>query len=305
MFPYKNTLVYLVDTPGFDDSTRSDVDVLRELATWLKTASEVSVKLDGIIYLHRITDPRMGGSAARNLRMFKLLCGHDAYSKVRLATTRWEEVKESVGVQREKELQDKDQYWGPMMKLGSRVERHYNTRDSAMKIIETYLPGVDKDNIPWLEIQNEMFVKDRKELRQTKAGQSLEADLSRNHERLDGELGNIKKMLQRANTFLPEEGDVVQEMERRELRRREMELDTEIRRLEDEKRMLSEGLREYEKTSTLRSRMRRIVGWGGGSSTRFSGWRSKKQREAADRQLRETDRQLRELKDEKTLLQIR
>src|SRR4051812_36256118 len=174
MFRRKGTLVYLVDTPGFDDSDRSDVDVLRELATWLKTAYEVNIKLDGIIYLHRVTDVRMQGSAARNLRMFKFLCGDNALRKVILATTRWEEVQKKVGIQREQELKTTSAYWGSMITLGSRVERHYNNRESAMKLIDSYLPGSDTMS---LEIQNEMVL-EKAELPQTKAGKSLNEDIS-------------------------------------------------------------------------------------------------------------------------------
>lgn len=67
------TNVYLVDTPGFDDTNLSNTDVLREIATWLTGSCNNEVKLNGILYLHRITDPRMGGSAKKNLFMFKKL----------------------------------------------------------------------------------------------------------------------------------------------------------------------------------------------------------------------------------------
>ncbi len=50
--------VFLVDTPGFDDSTRSDVEVLRELAAWLTATYAKEIRLSGIIYLHRINQPR-------------------------------------------------------------------------------------------------------------------------------------------------------------------------------------------------------------------------------------------------------
>lgn len=34
-----STTVILIDTPGFDDTDRSDTDVLREIATWLADSS--------------------------------------------------------------------------------------------------------------------------------------------------------------------------------------------------------------------------------------------------------------------------
>ena len=88
--------VYLVDTPGFDDSTRSDTDVLRNIVHWLGAMRERRIKLSGIIYLHRITDNRMGGLAWRNLRMLHNLVGADKMSNVLLVSTRWEEVRTVV-----------------------------------------------------------------------------------------------------------------------------------------------------------------------------------------------------------------
>lgn len=79
--------VYLIDTPGFDDTNRSDTQVLTEIATWLGDSYRSKVLLHGIIYLHRITDVRMSGSARRNLLMFKHLCGDEYLKKVILVTT--------------------------------------------------------------------------------------------------------------------------------------------------------------------------------------------------------------------------
>src|SRR5207249_2436104 len=96
----------LIDTPGFDDTYKSDTEVLREIAGYLSVAYSNKVKLTGIIYLHRITDPRIQGSAMRNLRMFKKLCGSDSLGKVVLATTWWGKVDAEIGANREKELTD-------------------------------------------------------------------------------------------------------------------------------------------------------------------------------------------------------
>jgi predicted GTPase len=60
----------LVDTPGLDDTTMSDSNVVNRILDWLETEYRKGTKLNAILYLHRITDPRMQGSALRNLRMF-------------------------------------------------------------------------------------------------------------------------------------------------------------------------------------------------------------------------------------------
>lgn len=133
-----STTVYMVDTPGFDDETRPDSEVLRELAGWLTASYASNIKLNGIIYLHRITDDRLGGQAKSNLIMFKQLCGPDAFSNVILATTMWESVEPTIGAQREFELKTKQDYWGFMISKGSRVVRHMNTVESARQLVEIY-----------------------------------------------------------------------------------------------------------------------------------------------------------------------
>ena len=67
--------VWLIDTPGFDDTYRSDAEVLKDVAFWLAAAYTKHTQLAGILYLHRITEPKFQGSAKRNLRMFQQLCG--------------------------------------------------------------------------------------------------------------------------------------------------------------------------------------------------------------------------------------
>ena len=120
----KDVTVYLIDTPGFDDTNRSDNEVLCEIAAWLTRSYTAQIRLSGIIYLHRISDSRMQGSAKRNLLMFKKLCGPDALKQVTLATTMWDRVSEVEGEARERELTSTPDFWGWMVGHGSRVCRH-------------------------------------------------------------------------------------------------------------------------------------------------------------------------------------
>ncbi|KAF5972517.1 hypothetical protein FCOIX_9311 [Fusarium coicis] len=48
--------VILVDTPGFNDTYKSDADILLDLAKWLEVMYRQNAKLTGILCLHRITD---------------------------------------------------------------------------------------------------------------------------------------------------------------------------------------------------------------------------------------------------------
>ncbi|KAH9205376.1 P-loop containing nucleoside triphosphate hydrolase protein [Leptodontidium sp. 2 PMI_412] len=82
-----NENVMLVDTPGFSDTNFSDTEILRRIAAWMKDTYDDGFLLSGIIYLHRIIDPRMEGPSLKNLRMMKKLCGANSLSNVVLATT--------------------------------------------------------------------------------------------------------------------------------------------------------------------------------------------------------------------------
>ncbi|KAF1357942.1 hypothetical protein EJ07DRAFT_20705, partial [Lizonia empirigonia] len=84
--------IHLIDTPGFDDSVRSDEDTLQELAYWLVKAYERSILLSGIVLLHRITDTRLYGSAQRALDTIKVICGQEAFCGTVVATTMWDQV---------------------------------------------------------------------------------------------------------------------------------------------------------------------------------------------------------------------
>ena len=95
----QNVTVWLLDTPGFDDTNRTDSEVLKEISAHLADPKILyenrKSKLDGIIYMHRITDQRMGGTAQTNLFTFQKLCGQKALTNVTLATTKWERVSDT------------------------------------------------------------------------------------------------------------------------------------------------------------------------------------------------------------------
>ncbi|KAJ4987558.1 hypothetical protein SVAN01_07015 [Stagonosporopsis vannaccii] len=105
--------VAIVDTPGFDDTDRPDAEILEEIVEFLCTQYELGIPLKGIIYMHRITDNKMSGSAVRYFEMFLRLCGEHNLENVVLLTTMWSELRdEARGLQREQEL--RRDYWTTM-----------------------------------------------------------------------------------------------------------------------------------------------------------------------------------------------
>lgn len=120
---YGGKTFQLVDTPGFDDSRFSDDKIVEKILEWLRNSLTQGTTLNGIIYIHPIIKPRIGGTAGSNIRMFKQLCGNDFYQNVVLATTFWEDIDPSEGARRERELYENDEFWGILKKRGSKVVR--------------------------------------------------------------------------------------------------------------------------------------------------------------------------------------
>ena len=126
---------------------------------------EKDIKLTGILYLHRITDVRMSGTAFQTLRMFGKLCGDKAASRVIFVTTMWDKTSTRQGEQklkkeqkekeqrqreqREKEL--KENYWRPMLELGARTDRFFQNKENcAQDIIKRLLDLPASEAIPTL-----------------------------------------------------------------------------------------------------------------------------------------------------------
>ncbi|KAK2773124.1 hypothetical protein FQN53_004266 [Emmonsiellopsis sp. PD_33] len=130
-----NSPVYLIDTPGFDDSRMTDEQIMRLIVENLQNDK----LLKGLIYLHDITQPRMGRLAENHMFLFEKLCGVQSFQNIMLVTTRWvknpwADVEESERqLAREEELKGK--YWKEMIAHGSTVAHHDGTAGSARRII--------------------------------------------------------------------------------------------------------------------------------------------------------------------------
>jgi len=165
--PTEGYPVVFVDTPGFDHTNMSDMEILIMIAEWLVKAYKENANLATVLYLHRISDNRMSGSAMKNLRIFSNLCGRDAMPNVVIVTTMWSKVDVNDGIEREKVL--KQEVWKPLLNSGCRVERFDNTHKSAWDIVEQ---STGKDTATHLLVQTEM-VDSGKTFEQTQAGSDL------------------------------------------------------------------------------------------------------------------------------------
>lgn len=166
--------------------------MLQDISHWLKEQYESKNKLAGIIYLHGINHPRVEGSALRNLKMFRELCGLDALKNITLATTFWSDVDNLVGKTREDELASKQAFWGAMLQRGSRMARFVDLA-SGLEILRDII-GLPPQP---LKIQREM-VDDDKELVDTGAGQVVNEELIRLEKQHKRDISRLKMEMDEA-----------------------------------------------------------------------------------------------------------
>jgi hypothetical protein len=238
--------IYLVDTPGFDDTYRTDSEILREIALWLNKAHSEKLRLAGIIFLQRISDVRVGGSGIKNIKMFQKLCGDGPLGSVVLATTMWDLVTEDVAIQREKELKERPQFWKGMIDQGSRVFRHDKREVSALRIIK-YLMKLRRPLT--LDIQREM-VDGNRELIDTSAGEALASNMEALIKLYEGKLDNLEQEFREARK---EDREMLEEQKKEHeenlaKQRKEMEKlhVSRLQLIEEQKKQFEESQRKTE-----------------------------------------------------------
>ncbi|KAF3938634.1 hypothetical protein ABW19_dt0203643 [Dactylella cylindrospora] len=185
-----DTVVRFVDTPGFSDTYLSDTEVLEMIADYLAAAYTKDVKLNGIIYLHPISDRRVTHHATKNLEMFRKLTGEGNLKNVLLATSMWDKVTAEEGAKRERELREK--FWKVLIALGARPVRYRGTQDSARDLSTMLM-----ENKPfYLQLQEEMG-KGNKALKDTSAGREIMQELAKMKEQHERELEEMKDIIMR------------------------------------------------------------------------------------------------------------
>ncbi|KAK1751511.1 GTPase IMAP family member 4 [Echria macrotheca] len=134
----------LIDTPGFDDDNRSDVEILEAIVEWLGSKGYLKRhRLDGLILLHPITVHRVGGTERQRTRLLKKILGPDAYKRIIIATTMWEQIKDPEDMQRRIDGRKAD-LWSDFLENGAELVPHENTKDSARKIISKAIKTSDR-----------------------------------------------------------------------------------------------------------------------------------------------------------------
>ncbi|PWW79643.1 hypothetical protein C7212DRAFT_275951 [Tuber magnatum] len=191
-FLHAGAKITLIDTPGFNDTTKTDTEVLADICAWTSLNYRKGRLLSGIIYLHRITDVRMDGSSLKNLRMFQRLCGPGALKNVLLTTTQWSNVDPALGEFREDNLRHGD-FWGGLVSKGASLERFMGTRESGLGLINKLMENEPKA----LNIQYQMVQKNMT-LVETSAGKFINEELIALERKHQENLENLEKERQKA-----------------------------------------------------------------------------------------------------------
>ncbi|KAF8421533.1 P-loop containing nucleoside triphosphate hydrolase protein [Terfezia claveryi] len=236
--------VCLVDTPGFDDTELSDSDILSTLANWLSLQHERALKLSGLIYLHRITDDRMTGSAVRNLIMMRNLCGEENMQNVVLVTTRWETVHDHHVAEENEHggLLAPGGFWHGMIQQGATYTRYNGTTEAAAAIIDRLIHQAPI----YLAIQQELS--QGKSINETAA--ALELQLAEEEMRREAE--RVAEQAARSAELLAEEGRRQAEL----LAAAQREAEAMQRIQEEERQKLQESIAAMEAQVSQRRRSR-------------------------------------------------
>ncbi|KAF4614552.1 hypothetical protein D9613_003464 [Agrocybe pediades] len=141
----------LIDTPGFNDGTTPDLEVLQMIGDWIERAHLNPL---GVLYFHRITDSRVDGAAQRTLDMLSQFCGASASKNLVFVTTMWD-LPDPIRQNNRIEKILKTSYWKGMISQQARVARFLNNRQSAWKIINDSVLAKCQAHLP-LQFQQEL-----------------------------------------------------------------------------------------------------------------------------------------------------
>jgi hypothetical protein len=133
--------------------------------------------LHGVIYLHRISDIRMGGNSKRTLELLMKICGRHTLKNLVIMTTMWGRVNldSDEAKMRETELFG---FFQPAFDDGASYFRHKGTQEAALGVIRRLM----KNTPMALMIQTEL-VDERKHISNTDAGKEIRRHLDQTIQR--------------------------------------------------------------------------------------------------------------------------
>lgn len=143
----------MIDTPGFNDTKRSNEEILDHISEYLSAQSKAGELLSGIIYLHPITEPRLRGTDVLQVNVFNEICGAGTYPNIVFATTFQENQDLSTANTREEELFSNIPLVDDIRAVGGRTARIiHNDQRSSRQLVKSFR----KNKAVKLKIQKEL-----------------------------------------------------------------------------------------------------------------------------------------------------
>jgi hypothetical protein len=176
-----------MDTPGFDDPTISDAELLKTITTCLVDIFNDQADIQGALYIHPVTEVRLRGSGRKNLLMFKKMLGMRGMSNCRLVTTKWSLQSAGVSEAREQELGSEKDLWQPLVAAGAQMVRFGDSWQSAIEIINPLVQGP-----AFKPLLLEEVITFGKTLPQTEAGKVVNDDIEKVKKMHQDEIAELK-----------------------------------------------------------------------------------------------------------------
>ena len=95
--------------------------------------------MQGTIYLHRISDNRMGQVALQSLYAFQEMCAQEALPHIAIVLSMWDDVTPDIREGRRKALCERERYFKPLIEAGAVASAYDRTAISAHEVIQQCL----------------------------------------------------------------------------------------------------------------------------------------------------------------------
>ncbi|KZP06255.1 hypothetical protein FIBSPDRAFT_876710 [Athelia psychrophila] len=208
--PHDGGSVIFVDTPGLDRLRKTDIEVIIEIANFLRKLCKEKVHLSAIVYLHRVSDKQMTTEdPLRNLKMLTSLCGQATMPRIALVTTMWSEVRPETGARQEQALA---RYWTELSSKECHLEQFSDSAESAWTIIGSMHQRnntmLSNENVTEVEQDLSMFLHSQRDLIPKLEAQVarqkdsvLAEEIEKQKVEVEYQIGVVNQLLRQLGTF--------------------------------------------------------------------------------------------------------
>ncbi|KAK1838136.1 hypothetical protein CCHR01_19241 [Colletotrichum chrysophilum] len=256
--------IFLIDTPGFNDTARPEVEILEVLASSLAASYANGVRIHGVLMLQPVSENRMSGSSLRCIEMVEAVCGFASSSwpsrceNLAIVTTMWPlstgnggEEQKTVLEGRHRELCTQEMFFGGLVSRGATAFRYNETGSqdpteqmrAARNIIAHLVRRSDMHPLDVLQLQREIVI-EGKTLGQTAAGRSVAAGLDKSQQAYQRRLQQAAQDDDEMLSSLAAQTNAAHLTEIRELRQ---DLHDQMRKIETEKEALNKSIQDLHK----------------------------------------------------------